>query len=115
MEQRDRKLEEDARKDVHGFCHVFLRRVGTTLVSVRKLISDSVETGSLFTMTHYSMTHSSHSAKRLCLHTKVPTVGNEIVCFGFARHSRSFVARVQSNLIFHAETFVQNLENDLLG
>lgn len=42
-------------------------------------------------------------------------MGNEIVCFGFARHSRSFVARVQSNLIFHAETFVQNLENDLPG
>lgn len=30
-------------------------------------------------------------------------MGNEIVCFGFARHSRSFVARVQSNLIFHAQ------------
>lgn len=69
MEQRDRKLEEDARKDVHGFCHVFLRRVGTTLVSVRKLISDSVETGSLFTMTHYSVTHSSHSASETFMFT----------------------------------------------
>lgn len=57
LEQIDRKMEEDRRKDVPKVSttyHVFLRRGGTTLVSIRKLISDSVETGSIV---YYSMTH----------------------------------------------------------
>lgn len=81
---------------------VFLRRVGTTLVSTRKLISNSVEISVRCLL--YSMTHSSRSSK--CLQYQGSTVGNEIVYFGFAScYSCSLVAHGHLDLIFDAQSW----------